>query len=269
MTSTPAGPPETEGGPPPGTDELVRIAVEAAEAAGRLLLGRQHGVRETGTKSSPTDPVTEADRAAERLVVEAIRASRSDDAVLAEEGTRLSGNSGLRWVIDPLDGTVNYLYGRPGWAVSLAVEDTAGALVGVVVDPLHGETFHAVRGRGAYVGGRRLRVSDPVPAAMALVGTGFSYRREARRRQASVLAELLPVVRDIRRTGTCAGDLCALAAGRLDAFLEDELSPWDWAAGALVAREAGATVSTLRAGSDNAGLLAAGPALHAELSRFI
>jgi len=270
MTSPPTRSPEAVGDRPPAdTDELVRIAVDAAEAAGRLLLARQSEVREAATKSSPTDPVTEADRAAERLVVAAIHANRPDDAVFGEEGTRLSGTSGLRWVIDPLDGTVNYLYRRPGWAVSLAVEDSVGALVGVVVDPVHAETFHAVRGGGACVGGQRLRVSDPVPAAMALVGTGFSYRREARRRQASLLAELLPAVRDIRRTGTCAGDLCAVGAGRLDAFLEDELSPWDWAAGALIASEAGAVVTPLRAGSANSGLLVAGPALHADLSRLI
>ncbi|MGH3434825.1 MAG: inositol monophosphatase family protein, partial [Thermocrispum sp.] len=237
--------------------------------AAALLLDRQPGIRQTATKSSPTDPVTEADRAAERLVVDAIHSARPDDAVLAEEGTRLSGSSGLRWVIDPLDGTVNYLYQRPGWAVSLAVEDGAGALVGVVVDPLHGEAFSAVRGRGAYLNGHRLRVNDPVPRSMALVGTGFSYDPDSRRRQAVLAAEMLPVVRDIRRSGTCAGDLCALAAARVDAFLEDELSPWDWAAGALIAREAGATVTPLRADSVNPGLLAAGPALHAELAGLI
>ncbi|MGH3520973.1 MAG: inositol monophosphatase family protein [Haloechinothrix sp.] len=247
----------------------MRIALDAGEAAGRLLLARQHGIRQAATKSSPTDPVTDADRAAEHQVVEVIHGKRPDDTILAEEGTELAGTSGLRWVIDPLDGTVNYLYQRPGWAVSIAVEDATGPLVGVVVDPMAGETFHAVRGRGAYRDRERLRVNDPVSARMALVGTGFSYRPESRHRQSQLLAGLLPAVRDIRRSGTCAGDRCALAAGRLDTFIEDELSPWDWAAGALIAREAGATVTPVRATEHKPGLMAAGPALHTELHTLI
>lgn len=229
-----------------------------------MLLERQRGIRQAATKSSPTDPVTEADRAAEQLVVQHLRRRRPGDAVLAEEGTEVPGTSGLRWVIDPLDGTVNYLYQRSGWAVSVAVEDGAGTLAGVVVDPVLGETFQAVRGGGAYCGRERLRVNDPVPAARALVGTGFSYLPDSRRRQGNLVATLLPHVRDIRRSGTCAGDLCALAAGRLDAFVEDELSHWDWAAGALIASEAGAVVTPLRT-----GLLAAGPVAHAELAELI
>ena len=270
MTSPEAGRPQTQQDARlTEPDDLVRLALEAAAAAGQLLLDRQAGIRQAATKSSLTDPVTEADRAAERLVVGTIRTARPADAVFAEEGTRLAGTSGLRWVIDPLDGTVNYLYRRPGWAVSIAVEDAAGALAGAVVDPLHEEAFHAVRGHGAYLNGQRLRVTDPVPSGTALLGTGFSYTPDARRRQARLMAGLLPLVRDIRRTGTCAGDLCALAAGRMDAFLEDELSPWDWAAGALIAREAGAVVTPLRPDTTNPGLLAAGPALHAELSGLV
>lgn len=251
------------------TSSLVDIAVTTAEAAGRLLLERQPGIRQAATKSSPTDPVTDADRAAERLVVGAISAIRPDDEVFAEEGTRVAGTTGLRWVIDPLDGTVNYLYQRAGWTVSIAIEDGDGALVGVVVDPLHDETYRAVRGGGAYRNDEPLRVNADVGAAMALVGTGFSYQRESRHRQGELLARLLPMVRDVRRTGSCADDLCAVAAGRLDAFLEDELSPWDWAAGALIAREAGAVVTPLRDGTENHGLLVAPPALHRELSEVI
>ncbi|GAA5119466.1 inositol monophosphatase family protein [Haloechinothrix salitolerans] len=248
---------------------LADIAITTAKAAGRLLLERQPGIRQAATKSSPTDPVTDADRAAERLVVGAISAIRPEDEIFAEEGTRVAGTSGLRWVIDPLDGTVNYLYQRVGWVVSIAIEDSDGALVGVVVNPLHDETFSAVRGGGAYRDGEPLRVNDDVSAAMALVGTGFSYQRESRHRQGDLLARLLPSVRDVRRTGTCAGDLCDVAAGRLDAFLEDELSPWDWAAGALIAREAGATITRLRDGTDNHGLLVAPPALHGELAHLV
>lgn len=250
-------------------DELVRIATTAAHEAAELLLEHQPRVRQSRSKSSPTDPVTEADRAAERIVVAAVRANRPDDGVLAEEGTQIAGTSGLRWVIDPLDGTVNYLYQRADWGISLAVEDAAGALAGVVVDPVRRETFHATRGGGAYLDGRPLRVNDPVPTELALVATGFSYRAEARRRQSDLLSGVLPLVRDIRRMGACATDLCALAAGRADAFLEDELAHWDWAAGALVAREAGAVVTPLRAGSDNPGLLAAGPALHGGLTALL
>jgi myo-inositol-1(or 4)-monophosphatase len=263
-------------------DELVSVALMAARAAGQLLVNRQNGARAVAAKSSPTDPVTEADRAAERLLVDLVRTRRPHDGVLAEEGTELPGTTGLRWVIDPLDGTVNYLYGRPSWTVSLAVEDAAGELVGVVLDPVHREAFHAVRGRGAYLGAERLRVRDPVPAAMALLAIGFSYDPQVRRRQAGRLVELLPAVRDIRRLGTCAGDLCGLAAGRVDGFLEDDLAPWDWAAGALIAREAGATVTPLHGGtatgptgpggparSRTVGLLAAGPSLHSELSRLL
>jgi myo-inositol-1(or 4)-monophosphatase len=250
-------------------DELVQIALTAAHSASELLLRSQPRTRQSRSKSSPTDPVTEADRAAERIVVDAIRASRPDDGVLGEEGARIEGTSGLRWVIDPLDGTVNYLYQRADWGVSLAVEDDAGALAGVVLDPVRRETFHATRGGGAYLNARPLRVNDPVPVGMALVATGFSYRAEARRRQSDLLGRVLPLVRDIRRMGACSTDLCALALGRTDAFLEDELAPWDWAAGALIAGEAGATITPLRAGSDNPGLLAAGPALHGELAALL
>ncbi|MPY96573.1 MAG: hypothetical protein GEU97_00965 [Actinophytocola sp.] len=144
-----------------------------------------------------------------------------------------------------------------------------GALVGVVVDPAHGETFTAIRGDGAYRNGEPPRVNQRVGAAMALVGTGFSYQRESRHRQGELVARLLPMVRDARRTGSCAEDLCAVAAGRLDAFLEDELAPWYWAVGALIAREAGATVSLLREGADKPGLLVAAPTLHRELAGLI
>jgi myo-inositol-1(or 4)-monophosphatase len=251
------------------TDELVQVALTAAHKASELLLRHQPGVQQSRSKSSPTDPVTEADRAAERIVVEAIRTSRPDDGVIGEEGTSIAGTSGLNWVIDPLDGTVNYLYQRTDWGISLAVEDDAGALVGVVLDPVRGETFYATRGGGAFLNARPLRVNDPVATEMALVATGFSYRAEARRRQSDLLSQVLPLVRDIRRMGACSTDLCGLAAGRSDAFLEDELAPWDWAAGALIAREAGAAITTLRAGSGNPGLLVAGPALHGELTRLL
>jgi myo-inositol-1(or 4)-monophosphatase len=163
-------------------------------------------------------------------------------------------------VLDPLDGTVNYLYGIPAWCVSVACEDADGALVGVVRDPVHDVTYRASRGGGSWSGTTRLAVNDPVPLRRALVATGFAYDARVRARQARMLAEVLPQVRDVRRAGSAALDLCAVAAGRADGYYEDTTSRWDWAAGALIAAEAGATVTPLRD-----GVIAAGPALHADL----
>ncbi len=243
------------------SDALLALAVEVAEAAGAELLRRADDVHAVDTKTSATDPVSEADRAAEALLVARIVAARPGDGLLGEEGADRESTTGLRWVVDPLDGTVNYLYGLPVWCVSVACEDADGALVGAVHDPLHGETFRAARGAGAWLGERRLQVHDPVPLDRALIATGFSYDAEDRRRQAGVLAGLLPRVRDVRRGGSAALDLCGVAAGRVDGYYEDTTERWDWAAGALIAAEAGAVVSTLRD-----GLVVAGPALHGPLA---
>ena len=193
--------------------------------------------------------VSEMDRASERLIGDALRAARPDDGFLGEEGTSAAGASGVRWVFDPLDGTTNYLYGFPTWAVSIAAEVDGRAVVGVVHDPLHAETFTAVRGAGAWCNGRVLRVTGAPELATALVGTGFSYDAAQRGRQAALLARVLPAVRDIRRAGAAALDLCWVALGRLDAFYEWGLAPWDRAAGSLVASEAGAIVDTLPDGT--------------------
>lgn len=238
------------------TAALAALARDAAEAAGRVLLDRYGRRGRVETKTSATDPVSEADRASEALLVERITRARPEDGLIGEEGAERPARSGLRWVIDPLDGTVNYLYGLPAWCVSVACEDDRGALVGVVHDPLHGETFAAVRGGGATLGERRLRVNDPVELARALVATGFSYDRVARARQVATVARLVPVARDIRRGGSAALDLCAVAAGRVDGYYEDFTARWDWAAGALIAAEAGATVE-----HTDAGIVAAGPGL--------
>lgn len=252
-------------------EALLDLAERAAQAAGRELLARYDDPTGVGTKSSATDPVSDADRASEQLLVSMLLAERPDDGLLGEEGADRPSASGLRWVLDPLDGTVNYLYRFPAWCVSVACEDRVDgdwtAVVGVVHDPLRDETFSAVRGGGAWLNGTRLRVNDPVPIDRALVATGFSYEADRRRRQAAVVAELLPLVRDIRRAGSAALDLCALAAGRVDGYFEDIPSRWDWAAGALVAAEAGAQVDWLptRAGDDC--VLAAGPALAGLLLR--
>lgn len=221
--------------------ELLAVALEAADRAGTLLRnGRPADLGVAATKTSPIDVVTEMDIAAEKLITEFLEERRPQDGLLGEEGAQSEGTSGIRWVIDPLDGTVNYLYGLPSWAVSIAAEVDGEAVVGVVAAPVRGETYRAVRGEGAFAGDRRLRCR-PAPAfEQALLGTGFGYLTDRRAAQAEVLRSLLPQVRDIRRSGSAAIDLCDVACGRLDAYYERGLNPWDFAAGALIAREAGA-----------------------------
>ena len=248
---------------PPGLPALLALAVDVARRAGRLLVeGRPERVDVAATKSSPTDVVTEMDRASERLIVEALLAARPDDGFLGEEGAADEGRSGLRWVLDPIDGTVNYLYGLPTWAVSIAAEVGGEAVVGVVHVPPLGETFTASRGGGAFLGGTPLRVNPPVALDRALVATGFGYESGRRAAQARVLQELLPAVRDVRRAGSAAVDLCSVACGRVDAFYERGTYRWDVAAGALVAAEAGARVGGLRGAPPSPELvLAAAPGL--------
>jgi myo-inositol-1(or 4)-monophosphatase len=221
--------------------ELLGLALEAARSAGALLRdGRSTDLRVAATKSSPIDVVTEMDIAAEKLITGYLGDFRPDDGFLGEEGASSKGRSGIRWVIDPLDGTVNYLYGLPTWSVSIAAERDGETLVGVVAVPMRGETFHAVRGGGAYLGDQRLWCRPSTPLDQALVSTGFNYVRTVRTHQASVVRQLIPRLRDIRRGGSAAVDLCDVAAGRLDGYYERGLHPWDRAAGDLIAREAGA-----------------------------
>ena len=230
-------------------DALVALARAAAEDAVALLLDGVRRARvSVETKSTATDMVSEMDRASEALIVSRLLAGRPGDGIVAEEGSARAGTSGLRWVIDPLDGTTNYLYDFPGWAVSIAAEDDAGVVAGVVADAVHGEVFTATRGGGAWRNGEPVAVSACRDLATALVGTGFGYGAERRAAQAAVLTGLLPRVRDIRRMGAASVDLCAVACGRLDAYYERGLSWWDLAAGALVATEAGAVVSSLDGG---------------------
>ncbi|MEY2476641.1 MAG: monophosphatase [Actinomycetota bacterium] len=227
-------------------DSLLRFAVDAAEGASRLLEAGLHEVRTlVEHKSSSTDMVTEVDRAVEAYIVDRLRAERPDDGVLGEEGSSSPGTSGVRWLIDPLDGTTNYLYEFPAFTVSIAAEVDGVLAVGVVRDPSHDETFHASRHGGAWCNGRRLQVEAPPVLASALVATGFSYVPACRTRQATVLAHLLGDIRDIRRAGAASLDLCWVAAGRVDAFYERGLQPWDYAAGTVIASEAGAEVTDL------------------------
>jgi myo-inositol-1(or 4)-monophosphatase len=225
-------------------DELLALAVAAAREAGELVAQRRADapVEVSATKSSPTDIVTASDTAAERLIRQRIEDARPDDGILGEEGGSATGNSGVRWIVDPIDGTVNYLYGIPAYAVSIAAECDGEVTVGVVHNPASGETWTALRGQGAWLGDRRLQVGGLGDPAYALVATGFNYDVRTRTRQAGQVARLLPLVRDIRRIGSAALDLCALATGRVDAYVEQGLKPWDYAAGGLVARQAGARV---------------------------
>jgi myo-inositol-1(or 4)-monophosphatase len=211
--------------------------------------------------------VSDADRDAEAAITELLRAERPDDALLAEEGAAEGGSSGRRWVVDPLDGTTNYLYRYPAWCVSVAVEEAEGALAGVVHDPERGETFRAERGRGADLNGDLIRVRDHDDLGTALLATGFGYDPEVRRAQAEVVLRVLPHVRDIRRGGAAALDLCWLAAGRLDGYWERGLKPWDWAAGRLIVVEAGGAVIDLP--GRRRGLVAGGPGLVEELAELV
>jgi myo-inositol-1(or 4)-monophosphatase len=259
----------------PDPAALLALARSAAEAAARMLAGRRPAgpagrPEVTDTKSSPTDVVTEMDRAAEALIIERIRAERPGDAVLGEEGGE-SGQGRVRWIVDPLDGTVNYLYGLADWAVSIAAEVAGQVLAGVVAIPRHGELFTAIAGQGSWLHQAEgpavpLRCNTGVPLHRALVSTGFGYATARRVVQGEVVAAVLPRVRDIRRGGSCAVDLCSVAAGRVDAYYERGVNYWDYAAGGLIAAEAGARVAGLAGGPPSPELcIAASPELFSEL----
>ncbi|MCC5947694.1 MAG: inositol monophosphatase [Nitriliruptoraceae bacterium] len=249
----------------------LAVASEIAAAAGSQLLDAAAALAsgdalQTSSKSSATDPVSAADLASEALIAERLAAAFPDDGLLAEEGgASRPSTSGRTWVVDPLDGTVNFLYGIPHWSVSIACVDEAGASIAVVHDPNRSETFRAARGDGATLGGRHLTVTEVADPGQALVGTGFAYDAALRAVQIEQLGDLVGRVRDVRRSGSAALDLAWYAAGRLDGFFEAGLGPWDWAAGALLVREAGGEVTHHRpdlAGEPRAGLAAAGAGLH-------
>ncbi|MFI7698967.1 inositol monophosphatase family protein [Nonomuraea sp. NPDC049480] len=227
--------------------DFLRLAEDIAREAGDMLLAKRPTMsEEIATKSSPTDVVTALDTASEELIRERILAARPDDRILGEEGGEEPGESDVRWIVDPIDGTVNFLYGLPEWAVSIAVEVGGRVVAGVVNVPPRGEVYTAALGEGAWLGGQRLRCNTGVPLAQALVATGFGYAVARRAVQGEVVAAVLPRVRDIRRGGSCAIDICSLAAGRLDAYYERGINPWDYAAAGLVATESGARLGGLR-----------------------
>jgi myo-inositol-1(or 4)-monophosphatase len=255
----------------PDPEELRALAERVARSAGALLRDGMDRVRlEVGTKSTGTDMVTEMDRASEALIEAELLAARPDDGILGEEGANFSGTSGVRWVVDPLDGTTNYLYGFPGFNVSIAAEVEGRAVAGAVYDVVRDELFSAHAGGGATRDGTAIAPSDAADLGQALVGTGFSYDAERRRTQAEVLVRVLPRVRDIRRQGAAALDLCSVACGRLDAYYERGLAPWDLAAGGLVATESGVVLTDLAGGAPRAdSVLAAAPGVAAALLELL
>jgi myo-inositol-1(or 4)-monophosphatase len=260
-----------EGPAPESSAALRELAAELATRAGssahegRLRLGVGQPV-EHDTKSTPTDPVTEFDRAAEKLIVDELRARRPDDSIVGEEGAGHAGTSGLEWHIDPIDGTVNFVYDLPAWCTSVAVVDRHGPLAGAVYVPVTDELFSAARGAGATRNGAPIHCSAATDLTMALIGTGFNYSPNTRAQQAARLARLLPQVRDVRRYGSAALDLCMAACGRLDAYFEEHLNSWDLAAGVLIAAEAGATTSNFDGGpADTDAVVVAAPGLHRSL----
>lgn len=250
----------------PAPEEILEIASGAARAAGTVLMERFRapviGLR---SKSTPTDLVSEADERAERAVVGLIRERRPDDALVAEEGSRSEGRSGLRWYVDPLDGTINYLYGLPHWCVSVACVDADGAIAGAILDPSRDELFTATRSGGAWLGTQRLAANALTDLAHALVATGFSYQPAERATQARVVARIAGGVRDIRRAGSAALDLAWVAAGRLDAYFEVSRSPWDSAAGELLVREAGGSVTW----TEHTEIVASAAGVHAALLALV
>src|SRR5690606_33071777 len=234
----------------PDVAELLRIAVDVVRLAAETAQAmRAEAIRDPATKTTRTDVVTAADRAVERMVVAHLHQARPGDTVLGEEfGATADGaaaEGAVRWVLDPIDGTVNYLYGVGPYAVSLAAEIDGRTVCGVVRDATTGEEWTAVRGGGAFRDGRRLTGSAVTDLGQALIATGFAYDAARRAHQARVLAGLLPEVRDIRRLGAAAVDLCLAAEGRVDAYFEKGLNHWDYAAGALIAQEAGLLVTGL------------------------
>ena len=278
--------------PEPGRTALLALAVAVSCTAGRMLAERHARPAVVGTKTSMTDVVTEMDQASERLIRSQILAERPYDAILGEEGGQTGGQTRVRWIVDPLDGTVNYLYGLPDWAVSVAAEVGGLVVAGAVCAPRRDAVFWAMLGGGAWraslsgqpdpacrvgedpkarparllAGAEPLACNDGVALEQALIATGFGYEPGRRLAQGRVLSAVLPRVRDIRRNGACAVDLCLLAAGNVDGYYERGVQDWDIAAGSLIAQEAGAVVGGLSGQPAGPSMtIAAGPALFAEL----
>ncbi|MFM8192909.1 MAG: inositol monophosphatase family protein [Actinomycetota bacterium] len=251
-------------------EELLNLAESIARKAGALLMNRPSKF-DLDEKSGVFDFATQMDHESEKLIVAEILAARPDDGLIGEEGANRPSTSGITWVIDPIDGTVNYLYDIPGWCISIGAKDQDGALVGVVFSPATNSLWKASRSNGAYLNDVKISCNDPVALNRALVGSGFAYDIEKRKIQASLIERLLPEIRDLRRLGACAVDICHVASGSLDAYFEAGVNEWDYAAAGLIATEAGAVISIdegIWNGEKNM-VIVAGPALHPALSAQI
>jgi len=247
--------------------ELLELARKVGHEAGALLMERPPAF-EIESKSTAIDIATQMDKKAEKFIMESLLAARPDDGIIGEEGSSVESKSGITWVIDPLDGTVNYFYGLPGWNVSIAAKDKDGSVVGVVTAPTINSTWWATRGGGAFFNAHQIHCNDPIALDRALIATGFQYDVAHRTTQMTDLAKLVPLARDIRRNGAAAVDLCHVAMGALDGYYEAGLKEWDWAAGGLVATEAGARFAQY--GQEPLRTtLAAGPTLHGHLTSLL
>ena len=247
--------------------ELLELARKVGHDAGALLMERPPAF-EIESKSTAIDIATQMDKKAEKFIMESLLAARPDDGIIGEEGSSVESKSGITWVIDPLDGTVNYFYGLPGWNVSIAAKDKDGSVVGVITAPTINSTWWATRGGGAFYNGHQIHCNDPIAVDRALIATGFQYDVAHRTTQMTDLAKLVPLVRDLRRNGAAAVDLCHVAMGALDGYYEAGLKEWDWAAGGLVATAAGARFAQY--GQEPLRTtLAAGPTLHGHLTSLL
>jgi myo-inositol-1(or 4)-monophosphatase len=246
--------------------DLRNLAVKIAEESGKFLMDRPSSF-DLAQKSGIHDFATQMDQASEKLIVELIRKNRPDDSILGEEGAAQSGSSGFTWIVDPIDGTVNYLYGVPGWCVSIAVKNEGRVIAGAVYSPSISKMWSAAYGSGAECNGESIRCNEPIKLTRALVGTGFAYDFKSREAQGNFFKNLIPKIRDIRRIGACAVDICLVASGVLDAYYEAGVYEWDFAAAGLIARESGAKTLIAPGVPSDAQffVMVAGPSLYAEL----
>ena len=250
--------------------ELRDLALQAGRLVAAEIKYAAGQTNSLGTKSSPTDIVTTIDTWAEKEIMNFLNAQRPNDEIIGEEGTAVAGSSGVKWIIDPIDGTTNFFYGLPGFTISIGVAINEEIIAGVIIDPTSGEEFAAASKMGATSNGREIRVSSVSDLSQALVATGFSYLAEKRLSQGKVLSEVLPKIRDIRRSGSAAYDLSCVANGKVDAYFEQGLNLWDIAAGLIIIKEAGGKVSDLEGNFPTGEYVIAAPSvIHGQLLELL